>query len=176
MLRQPYLRRQPLDQAKLWLCCASHYCLHFDRRDRLKLSPFKKSDRLKVSGNPLDLSESPADFSLFYRWINPIFGYVVRLYIAYILTRGIVHIWVRLRNLSIWRFLEKSLFKQSEPPAYCSFLYRWIRLICGYMMHLVVIHILGFRVQGSRFGVSGLGFRVWGLGFGVWGLGFGVWV
>ena len=38
-------------------------------------------------------------------------------------------------------------------------------------MHLVVIHILGFRVQGSRFGVSGFGFRVWSLGFG-----FKVWV
>jgi len=57
------------------------------------------------------------------------------------------------------------------------------QVICGYMMHLVVIHILGFRVQGSGFRVEGLGFRVSGLGFRVsgfgfrvWNLGFGVWV
>ena len=31
---------------------------------------------------------------------------------------------------------------------------------------------LGFRVQGSGFGVWGLGFRVQGSGFGVWGSGF----
>jgi hypothetical protein len=48
------------------------------------------------------------------------------------------------------------------------------QVICGYMMHLVVIHILGFRVQGSGFRVEGLGFRVEGFGFRVWGLGFRV--
>jgi len=52
VLRQPYLRRPPLDQAKIWLCCAPHYCLHSDRRDRPNRPPFKTSDRLKLSGNP----------------------------------------------------------------------------------------------------------------------------
>ena len=33
----------------------------------------------------------------------------------------------------------------------------------------------GFGVWGSGFGVQGLGFRVWGPGFGVQGLGFRVW-
>jgi len=34
---------------------------------------------------------------------------------------------------------------------------------------------LGFRVWGSGFGVQGLGSRVWGSEFGVHGLGFRVW-
>ena len=52
MLQQPYLRRPPLDQAKIWLCCELNYCLHSDRRDLLKLPPFKKSGQLKFSGKP----------------------------------------------------------------------------------------------------------------------------
>jgi hypothetical protein len=66
VLRQPYHRIPPLDQAKIWVCCEPHHCLHSDRRDRPKLSPFGKSNCLKVSGNPpSDLSASSADFSLF---------------------------------------------------------------------------------------------------------------
>jgi len=52
VLRQPYLWRPLLDEAKIWLCCAPHYFLHYDRRDRSKLLPFKKSDHLKFSRNP----------------------------------------------------------------------------------------------------------------------------
>ena len=56
--------------------------------------------------------------------------------------------------------MSKSLSSSTFPDFHAPFLLR----DCS----------LGFRVQGSRFGVWGLGFGEWGLGFGVKGLGFRV--
>jgi hypothetical protein len=43
----------------------------------------------KTKGNtPTEMFWSPADFSLFHRWIMFIFGYVVRLDVAFILDGG----------------------------------------------------------------------------------------
>ena len=141
MLRQPYLRRPPLDQAKVWLCGAPHYCLHSDWRDRPNL-PFKTSDRLKLSGNPPRPVRVAGRFLLDLPLDQPYF---------LVCCAPLCYLHFDQRDRSYVISPAKSIHLKSSgkiplvtvrAAGLFSFIYRWIKLIFGYIMHLVVIHSL----------------------------------
>ena len=88
-----FLSLPPLDQAKFWICCSYYTYLRTDQRDWKGHTPFDRNhhrtfpEKQKGKGTSRAVW-SPADFYLLYRWIVLIFGYVVKLDVAYMMDGG----------------------------------------------------------------------------------------
>jgi hypothetical protein len=93
MLQWPYLWIPLLDDADIWIYCSSPTTLLTDRTDLTAHNPFDKTHHRQFPGKKKENTPAgqfllPTDFSLFHCWRIPIFGYVVRLDVAFILDSG----------------------------------------------------------------------------------------
>jgi hypothetical protein len=93
MLWWPYLWNPPLGHAEFLIYYSSHSPLLTDQRDLKEHNPFERNHHLKFPGKQKEIHLQGSfgrqtDFSLVHRWSMFILGYVVLLYVSFIMDGG----------------------------------------------------------------------------------------